>query len=89
MELIAGQKVSLGAGQAVIPPALTAADARAVIVLIRFVLDGYEFTSRLDIQKSMFIDPLPSVWEADKRAIAQHLSELIRAQRDRVAVPVR
>jgi hypothetical protein len=86
MEIIEAQQVSLGAGQALIPPALTAADTRAVIVLIRFVLDDTEFTSRLDIQKAMFIDPLPAVWEVDKRAIAQQISQIIRAERERIAM---
>lgn len=85
MEIIEAQQVALGAGQAVIPPALTAADTRAVIVLIRFVLDDTEFASRLDIQKAMFIDPLPAVWEADKRRIAQQISQIIRDERERHA----
>lgn len=86
MEIIEAQKVSLRGGQALIPPALTASDTRAVIVLIRFVLNDAEFTSRLDIQKAMFIDPLPAVWEADKRAIAEQLSQIIRGERDRFAM---
>lgn len=67
------RRVKLREGEASVP--LAAPHTRPVIVLITFLLGETEVSVRLDVQKEMFIDPLPVNWDAAYvRELAQFIS---------------
>jgi hypothetical protein len=67
------RRVKLKGGEASVP--LAAPHTRPVIVLITFSLGETHVASRLDVQKEMFIDPLPVIWDvAYVREVARFIS---------------
>jgi hypothetical protein len=59
-------------------PAVPGASPQPVIVLITFLFkDDQRLTTRLDVQKEMFIDRVPETWSP---GYARHVAHVISAQ---------